>query len=125
MKIVALALCTLIFAMGALGVFQPRQLLEAVRRFQSAQGLWIGAGIRVLLGVALYVSAPETRAPDVLRSFGVFVFVAGIVTPFIGVERFGRMLDWWMSRGDGFVRAWSAFAMTLGAMLVWLIAGPV
>ena len=66
-------------------------------------GAWLIMAVNgVLLGACCYV-------------------VAGLVTPLFGVERFRRLLDWWASRGPGFLRAWAGFALLFGSMLAFLV----
>ena len=42
----------------------------------------------------LILSARESRAPGILRAIGVAVVVAGLATPFFGVEAARARLDW-------------------------------
>jgi hypothetical protein len=121
MAILAVALCLLIAALGGLGVIAPERLLDTVRRFQSPAGLYAAAAIRVVLGAALFLAADTSRSPEVIRGLGIFVFVAGLVTPFFGVERYRALLDWWSARGEVFVRAWAAFAVAFGLGLAYLV----
>jgi predicted lysophospholipase L1 biosynthesis ABC-type transport system permease subunit len=91
MTLVALALSLSIAALGALGVVSPARLLGVVSRFQTPAGLYAAAAIRIVLGSALVVAAPDSRAPDVLPVLGVFIVFAGLVTPlFGGCSRGGR-----------------------------------
>lgn len=49
------------------------------------------------------------------------MFVSGIITPFIGVERAKRIVAWWATKPAIFQRAWAAMALTLGAFIVWAV----
>jgi len=117
MTAVALVLSLAIAALGLVGVISPQRLVDVVRRFQSPTGLCVAAALRLVMGATLYVAAPSSRQPAVLLVLGVFVFAAGIATPFFGVDRFRRLLDWWTARGTGFLRAWAAFAFAFGLLL--------
>jgi len=118
---VAVVLSLLIACVGALGVASPERLLDLVRRFQTPTGLWAAAAIRVVLGLALFLAAPASRAPETLRILGPAVVVIGLVTPLFGIERYRRLLDWWASRGAGFLRAWAAVALAFGLLLAWAV----
>jgi len=118
---VALLLCLAIAALGGVGVAAPARLFAMIRAFQSPGGLGLVAAIRIALGGVLVLAAPGARAPDLLHWLGLFVVVVGIATPFFGVERYGRVLDWWTSRGDAFVRAWSLVAVAFGLALAWAV----
>lgn len=112
----------MIAAIGAAGVAAPQRLLGVVRRLQNAAGLYSIAAVRVLYGVSLYLVGPDSSSPQIVRGLGVFVTIAGLITPLIGVRRFGVLLDWWASKGFGFIRGWSALACTFGLFLVVLVA---
>jgi hypothetical protein len=117
----ALALCLAIAAVGAVGVASPPRLLEWVRRFQSQRGVLIMGVVRVLLGVALFLAAPESRAPGVLRPLGLLVVLIGFVTPVFGPERFRRLLDAWAQLGPTPLRLWSGVACLFGLALAWAV----
>jgi hypothetical protein len=119
--LLALALSLFIAAVGALGVAAPDRMLGIVRAFQSPAGLYTAAAIRLVFGIALFLAAPGSRAPELLRILGIIVFVAGLVTPLFGLERFGKLLDWWTARGTGFVRGWCVFTLAFGLLLAWAL----
>jgi uncharacterized membrane protein YidH (DUF202 family) len=121
MTLVALVICLLLSAMGALGVASPSRLLAVVRRFQTPTGLFFVAAIRIVLGLALLFTAPTSRAPELIRILGVVIIVMGIITPFFGLERFRRLLDWWSAQGPAFVRVWAIVALALGLALAYAI----
>lgn len=121
MTIVALTLSLAIAALGAVGIVAPGRLLDVVRHFQTPGGLYVAAGIRLVLGVALLFAASGSRAPVALRILGVFVILVGLATPFFGIDRFRRLLDWWSAQGPGFVRIWAAFALAFGLLLAYAV----
>ena len=121
MTFVALALCVFVAAIGALGVVSPDRLLGVVRRFQSPTGLYAAAAIRLVFGVALFLAAPTSRAPEIVRVLGVFIIVAGLITPFFGVERFRRIVEWWSALGPVVVRIWAASTLVLGLWLAYAV----
>ena len=121
MTLVALIICLLTAAFGALGIASPSRLLGVVRYIQTPMGLYFAAGIRVLLGVALLFAAPTSRAPGVIYILGVFIIVIGVITPFFGLERFRRLLDWWSAQGSAFIRGWAVLALVFGLSLAYAI----
>lgn len=122
MTTVALVLSLFVAALGALGVASPSRLLRIVRSFQKPAGVYFAAALRVVLGGALFFAAPTSRAPEFIRILGVVIVVAGFITPFFGLERFRRLLDWWSARGSGFIRAWAASAFVFGLLLAYVVA---
>ena len=122
MAIVALVLSICIAALGALGVIAPDRLAAFVRSFQTRAGLYSVGAIRIVLGIALVFAAPGSRAPGFIWVLGIVVFVAGLITPVIGVERFRRLTDWWLDRGPWFARIWGFVAFALGLLLAYTVA---
>lgn len=121
MSVLALALSLCVAALGAIGIASPFRLLSVVRYFQSPAGIYAAAAIRLVFGLALIVSSPTSRAPALIRTIGVIILVAGLITPFFGRERFRNLLDWWSSRGIGFIRAWAGFAFLFGVSLAYAL----
>ena len=121
MAIVAFVISLLVAALGMLGIISPPRLLGVVRHFQTPAGLYAAAAIRLVFGAALFLAAPASRTPEVVRIVGVIVFVAGLITPLFGLERFRRLLDWWSSRGPIFIRAWASIALAFGLWLAYAV----
>jgi hypothetical protein len=119
---VALGLSLLLAILGAVGIASPERLVALLRRLQTTGGLYGIAGLRFVLGAALLLVAPESKAPDLVRLFGIIAIVAGIATPFFGLERFRRITDWWESQGEFFLRVWAVFPLVLGLYLAWAVA---
>ena len=46
---------------------------------------------------------------------------AGVITLFVGLERFRRLIDWWSVKGAVLVRAQAAFALALGLLLAYAL----
>jgi hypothetical protein len=125
MALVALVLSICIAALGALGVVAPDRLAAVVRSFQTRGGLYVTAGIRLVLGAALIFAAPGSRSPTFIWGLGIFIFVAGLITPLVGLERFRKLTDFWLARGVWFARIWGAVAFVLGLLLAYAVAPAV
>lgn len=111
-----------ISALGVLGMVNPERLISFARSWQTPTGVYVGAGFRIVLGLLLFLAAPGSRAPDTLRILGVVILVVGLATPFFGLERFHRLLEWWAARGPVFIRAWAGLALAFGLFLVYAVA---
>jgi hypothetical protein len=122
MAYVALILSLFIAALGAIGIVSPERLMSIVRQFQSQAGLYAAAILRMVLGVALFVAAPASRFPEVIRIVGIIIFVSGFFTPLFGLERFRRIFNWWSTRPPAFQRVWAAFALAFGLFLAYAVA---
>jgi hypothetical protein len=110
-----------VVALGIAGVVSPRRLLALVTRVQLQMGLYSIAGIRLLLGMALLLSASTSRAPLYFQLLGGLSLVSGLVTPFFGNRRLEAVLEWWRRRPPWVVRLWSVFVALFGASLVWAV----
>ncbi len=121
MKSIAFLISLFITALGAQGIISPLKLLSFARKFESQKGLYAAAALRLIMGSSLFYSAITSRIPKVLRAFGITTFVSGLVTPFFGVQRFGRILTWWSAQGHTFMRAWAILALGVGLLLAWAV----
>ena len=118
-NLLAMALGFFMSAIGILGFAAPSVLLELGRSLQSAGGLYVVAAVRIGFGTILFWAAPDSRTPRILRVLGMFIVIAGLVTPFIGVERSRVMFDWWWTQGPFFTRAWPLVAVGLGLFIAY------
>jgi hypothetical protein len=121
MLILAFVLSLSVVVLGALGIVSPMMLLGVVRKFESPAGIYAAAALRIMLGVALFLSAPTSRVQEVVRILGIIIFVMGIITPLFGIERFRRLLNWWSERGPVFMRVWAGFALGFGLFLAYAV----
>jgi hypothetical protein len=121
MAIVALILSLFVAALGATGIVSPMRLLRFARQFQRPAGLYAAAILRVIFGVALFLAAPTSRSPEVVRIVGIIIFVSGFITPLFGLDRFRRILNWWSARGPAFQRVWAGFALAFGLFLAYAV----
>ena len=119
MAIVAFVISLFVAVLGAIGVFSPMRLLGIVRQFQSPAGLYVAAILRAVLGAALLLAAPASHFPEIVRIIGIIIFVSGLVTTLLGIERFRRILHWWSARGPAFMRLWAGFAFVFGLFLAY------
>ena len=71
--------------MGVWLALFPEQLLSIVD-WESRRGLYIAAGMRVIVGLVLVLTASATRYPTGLRVFGALVLLAGLGLPFIPID---------------------------------------
>ena len=121
-NLLAMALGFVTAAIGVLGVATPSVLLEFGRLLQLTGALYVVAAVRVGFGTILFWAAPDSRTPRTLRVLGIFIIIAGLVTPFLGVERSRAMFDWWSTQGSFFTRAWPIAAVGFGLFIAYATA---
>lgn len=122
MSVLAALFGLFVFGTGLVAIASPRTILRFAERFQTQAGLYAAMAIRLGMGATLIVAAPDSRLPQALRVLGAIVFAAGVITPFLGVERVERIVAWWSARPALFQRAWAALPLAFGAFVVWAVA---
>ncbi|MEY2519103.1 MAG: hypothetical protein QOF24_862 [Verrucomicrobiota bacterium] len=122
MKTLAFMIALLIIAMGLTGLVCPDCLVRIGYYSFTAVGLYVVAGLRVGIGLVLFLAAPASRAPRTLRILGVLVCVGGVVTAFLTAERAHAILDWWSANGTTFVRFGAGVALALGSFIAYVTA---
>jgi hypothetical protein len=120
LKTIATLMSLAVAGLGLLGVVAPDELLGFGSSLLAPPALYAVATARVVFGALLITVARSSRAPIALRVLGSFIFVAGLSTPFLGVERFGGVVaslseKLWLVRMIAFV------PLLLGLLLVYAI----
>src|SRR5258706_5661114 len=105
-------------------VAAPVVVLEFGRSLLSPNILYAAAAVRVLFGAVLLWVAPASHAPKSLRALGALLVIAGVLTPLVGVERSGALLDWLVAQGPWFTRAWAGAAVVLCAFFAYAVILP-
>lgn len=122
LKIVATIMSLTIASLGVLGVVAPGVLLEFGRSLLAPSAIYWVAAVRVVFGALLILVAAESRMPRTLRVIGVFIVVAGLLTPLIGTEFFSQALTWVSGQPPFFlVRAVAVLPFVAGLFFVYAI----
>jgi hypothetical protein len=118
MPIAALSIGLLIVVQGVVGLAVPELFVKIVRTFQEPPIIYGAAVIRFVFGVVLFLAAPRSRVPVVLRSLGLLIALGGLLTPVVGIPFARVVLGWWSD--PVIVRVWAAAALGLGLLIVYL-----
>jgi hypothetical protein len=121
-KTLAFVISFCIMAVGAAGILAPSGLVWVARHSITPVDLYVIAGVRVSFGVLLLSVASASRAPRTLRVVAFIPLVAGIATPFVGVERAPVIIGWWAQQGSGVVRDTAALVLALGGFFAYACA---
>lgn len=119
MRWLAVLVGLMLAALGILGVAAPALLLDLAAFAVTQAGLYAAAALRIAFGVVLIVAAAGARLPGTLRALGALFVVAGVITPFIGLERAQAIVAWWSGQGPAFTRAWAILPVILGLFIVY------
>lgn len=117
----ALILCAAIAAMGVIVIVKPALAHDLTRLFADKRGMWIAASIRAVLALGLLAAAGESKAPMLLRLFGLLILIVAIVLPILGLDRHRRMIDWWLARPRTVQIMCGSAAFVFGVGLIYVI----
>ena len=123
-KLLASILALAVAGVGTLGVVAPSTLLEFGRALQTTNALYVVAAVRVFFGAVLWWASRGARMPKTLRVLGAMIIVAGVLSPFLGVERTRAVFDWWSTQGPLFTRTWAMIAIAFGLFVLYAVASP-
>ena len=125
MKGLALIAASVVFVLGiGLWVLTPDQMIAAGSYLLTPFGLLVIAAARIGIGLVLILAASKSRAPGALRVIGVVVLVAGVATPFFGVERSWAVADWAATHGHLLPRLAGGLLLALGAFIAFAVRAP-
>jgi hypothetical protein len=122
MALAARLIGVLMTGLGIVVLAAPGAFMNLADASQTQPAIYVAAAIRLVIGVVLYLAAPRSRAPRLLRVIGIIIFAAGLLTPFVGVWFGSAILEWWRSGGEAIVRIWTALPITLGVLLIYLLS---
>lgn len=112
----------LVVCIGAWVLVDPQQLPAYATRFVDPTGLWIAVGMRLAVGALLWITAPASRTPAVLRVLGVLFVLSGLALAVLGLERLQGIVDWGSGLDDMAFRGVALVAALVGAFLVWSVS---
>ena len=117
MRSLALVVAGVVVVLGVAAIVIPDIVIATGRHLLSPSGLYAAATFRVGVGLVLILAARESRVPGILRAIGAVVLVAGLATPFFGVEAARARLDWEAAHVT-FFRVEGAAFVCLGGLIV-------
>ena len=110
-----------VIAVGAGTVVQPLGLQRFADQFLTAGGFWVAVGLRLTVGVLLWITASASRTPRVLRFLGALFFLSGIGLTIVGLERMQAIAEWGGELEPTVLRVVGLVAAGLGAFIVWSV----
>lgn len=119
MRFLAILLGLVVIGAGLLLVAAPDGFVAITGPFVTPVGLYAAAIIRIGFGVILWRASGSSRAPAVLRVVGILLVIAGLTTPFVGVDRARAMLSWWVGQGPAWMRAVGGVVLLAGGLITY------
>ena len=92
--------------------------LQIGRPFETLYG---STAVHLILGGALVLAAPRSRAPRALLVVGFGSFVTGLLELFLGVPLGRAGHDWSVAQGGAFLRICAVFILALGSGFTCLL----
>jgi len=110
---------TAIIVAGIIILINPETVFGLMRRKSESLGLHILAvGVRIILGVALILSATESKYPTAISILGWISIVAASVLGIMGRTNFKRLMSWALSLTPSFGRIGGLLAILFGGFLI-------
>ncbi len=108
------------------GIAAPTRLIKMVQHvMEQRSGIYIAEFVRLLLGVALIVSASAARYPKTFMVLGGIAILAALGLALMGREGMRRVVGWFDHLPPPFVRLWLVFGLAFSGILVygaaWLV----
>ncbi len=116
----SLYFCGLIALVGVFGLLLPSALKAFSLRMITNTGLILAGVLRIAFGACLFLAAPETNWPEVLKPLGVLLIAVGALSPLIGTERIGGLVNRLME-DNSLIRMVSMAAIGIAAFIFSLL----
>jgi hypothetical protein len=117
MKFVVLLIAALMTLLGLIGICWPEGLVEPAKYSFTANGIYVAAAVRILVGALLFFGATTTRTPKSVRVIGLVLVLAGVATAFLSGERGEHLKDWWLGRGPDALRIAACLPLAVGVFI--------
>jgi hypothetical protein len=122
MKTLVFVIALFIVAIGGVGLVFPSALIWLAHSSISPAKLYAIAAARVAFGLLLLTVAGTSRFPRTLRIVAFLPILAGLATPFVGVDRAPALVEWWTQFGHGIVRVTALLIFALGGFFAYACA---
>ena len=121
-QIVVLALGAIICTLSLWGFIAPEKLWKMINGVMEKDwAIHIAVIMRLLLGAALIIAAPQSRFPVAMEVLGWIAIVAAIAILFMGRDRMKKFIAWFQRMTNTMVRVWLVFGIAFGAFLVYAV----
>ena len=105
-------------AAGLMILINPEIVFGPIRRyFESVNLQLLAVVMRIIIGVALIIYAPESRFPTMLLILGWVSIAAATILALMGRTNFKRLMSWALGLIDSFGRIAGVFAALFGGLI--------
>jgi len=121
-QIVVLALGVIICLFSVWGFISPDKFWKMINGvIEKDWVIHVAVIMRLLLGAALIIAAPQSRFPEVMEVLGWIAIIAAVAILFMGRNRLIKFIAWFQRMTDAMVRVWLLFGFAFGAFLVYAV----
>lgn len=113
---------TLLVGLSVWGAVSPPGLVSFVRRAVNEGGMVVAVGVRLLLAVLLWITAPMAHTPLIFRVLAFLALASAILIALIGSERVLRIIDRFASWPATVLRLQCVFGVVFGMFLIWSVS---
>jgi len=113
-----IGMTVLVISVAALIV--PGVFRGMIKAFRPQSMLYVGALIRVAVGLVLLAAAPGCRFPLGVQILGVVTIAAGVVLPFLKGAAKDALFDWAVNMPSSALRGFALMGVVLGAFLAYV-----
>ncbi len=119
-ELVIVVLGISVCVLSAWGIYTPARLVKLVSGVMDQRsGIYIAVIVRLLLGLALIIVAPDSRFPAAFQLLGLVAIFAAVVVAFMGRNRVRKLVGWFERFSPAIVRLWLLFGMAFGGFLIY------
>jgi hypothetical protein len=117
---VVLAFGIAVGVLSVWGVLAPDKMMKMVYGVVHQDwGIHFAIVLRLVLGAALVIAAPESRFPLFFEILGGIAIVAAVALLLMGRERLRKFVAWFERMPPAMIRVWLLFGIAFGAFLVY------
>src|SRR6188472_230886 len=116
MKKIVLLLAAVMILFGLTGVLWPEALMAVAKYSITANGIYVVAAVRIIIGALLLLTAGATRMPKTLRVIGGIILVAGVASLFMSPQQAQGFVDGILARGVEFFRVAACLPLIVGLL---------
>jgi hypothetical protein len=120
-RMLATILGCLMMLLGLAAVVVPDRVLPFARFTTTPSGVYVAAGIRLLIGLILLMAAGASRFPKVLRVLGALVVLGGIATVLVGTAGAQAISARLFNYGATIIRGIGVFVLAVGSFVVYAV----
>ena len=119
-QVIVLVLGVTICVFSVWGAYAPEKLIKLVAGVADhAWGLYFAVLLRLVLGLALILAAPDSRFPLVFQALGWLAIAAAVALAVMGQQGIRRLVAWFARFSAAIIRVWLLVGMAFGGFLVF------